>query len=134
MAEYTNTAVQTVAAGAPVLFTERLGGCGCGILHREGSGLFILRGPGAYRVTFNGNLAVPADGTVGPVSVAVAIEGEALYSSTATVTPTVADAYFNVTSTATVYVPCACCLSVSVRNAGTAAANVANPNLLIEPV
>lgn len=135
MAEYSNTVVQTVAAGASVLFTERAKcGCSCGISHRDGSGLFTLRGKGTYRVTFGGNIAVPTGGTVAPISVAIAVEGEALYSSIATSTPGALNAYNNVGSQATVCVPCDCCMSVSVKNISTQAINVANPNLIIERI
>lgn len=132
MAEYTNNAVQTVAVGGSALFTEGLGGCSCGIMHRAGSGLFQLRGPGRYRITFNGNLAVPTGGTPGAVSVGVSLDSETLYSSIATVTPAAVEEYFNVTSTATACVPCGCCAAVTIKNAGGQAVNVANPNLIIE--
>lgn len=133
MAEYSNAAIQTVAAGASVLFTESLCGCSCGIMHRAGSGLFTISRPGKYRVTFGANLSVPTGGDAGPVSVAIAIDGEALNSATATVTPAAADQYFNVAAVATVYVPCSCCAAISVRNPGTVPVSVSNPNLIIEP-
>lgn len=141
MAEFSNGVVQTVAANASALFTEQAvgngGACCCSngpIMHREGSGLFTLRGYGKYVVSFGANLAVPTGGTAGPISVAIAIDGEPIYSSIATVTPAAVDEYNNVHSSAIVYVPCGCCVSVSVRNVGTQAINIANPNLVIERV
>ena len=139
MAEYTNNAVQTVAVGANVLFTEQPFGCSRGyIMHRDGSGLVTLRAPSGcparFRVTFSGNLAVPDGVAPAPVSVAVAIDGEALYSAISTTTPAAALEYNAAYSTALVCVPAGCCVSVSVENAGTTAANVANPNLIVERV
>lgn len=138
MAEYSNNAVQTVLPGANVLYTEQPAGCSrCWIMHREGSGLVTLRAgncPARYRVTFGGNLAVPTGGTPGAISIAIALEGEALYSATATVTPAAVEEYFNAFAAAFINVPAGCCLSVSVKNAGTAAVNVANPNLIVERV
>lgn len=136
MAEYTNNATQTVAANSAVLFTEKAaGGCGNnGISHRQGSGVFGLGGGSAYLVTFGANIAVAAGGTAGPISIAIAIDGEALATSTATVTPAAVGDFWNVFVSAVVRTPCRCCATISVRNvsAGTTAIDVANPNLVIE--
>ena len=40
-----------------------------------------------YKVVFGSNIAIPTGGAVGPISVAIAVEGEALGSATAIVTP-----------------------------------------------
>ena len=64
MPEYTNAAVQTVAANQNVLFTSTPVGCNTGnVIHREGSGIATLRGVtnqcrARYRVSFVGNIAV----------------------------------------------------------------------------
>ncbi len=45
MPEYTNAAVQTVAANQNVLFTSTPAGCNTGnVIHREGSDIATLRG------------------------------------------------------------------------------------------
>ena len=96
MPEYTAIAAQTVAANQNVLFTEAPIPCTKGLVtHRAGSGLFNLRGNCSqcrvrYKVDFIGNIAVSTGGTPGPISVAIAVDGEPLPSSVATVTPTVA--------------------------------------------
>lgn len=91
MAEFTSSGIQTVAAGqnVPLISTSA---CGkpC-IVHRDGSGLVTLRGltqqcKAKFRVSFGANIAVPTGGTVGAITAALAINGEALNSSTATVT------------------------------------------------
>ena len=70
MAEYTAVALQTVAAGADVAFTETaVNGSGC-ITHREGSGIVKLRGitnqcRARFLVSYSGNIQIPTGGTVG---------------------------------------------------------------------
>lgn len=91
------------------------------VLHRNGSGILTLRGitPNCfarYEVTFNGNIAVPTGGTVAAIAVAIAIDGEALQSSRAIVTPAAVEQYFNVTSTAIITVPKGCCYTVALEN------------------
>ena len=140
MPEFTASAVQTVAANQNALFTETLVGCNRGyVTHREGSGLVTLRGitnqcRARYKVTFGGNIAVPTGGTAGAISVALAINGEALNSAVSTVTPAAVEEYFNVFSTAYINVDKGCCVTLSVRNVSAQAINVANPNLIVERV
>ena len=140
MAEFTNSSLQQVAVNQNVLFSETPVGCNRGyVTHREGSGLVTLRGitnqcRARYKVTFGGNIAVPTGGTAGAISVALAVNGEALNSTVATVTPAAVEEYFNVFSTAYIDVDRGCCLSLSVKNISTQAINVANPNLIVERV
>ncbi len=140
--ELTANATQAVAAGQNVLFTDTPVGCNRGyVVHREGAGLVTLRGMcngcanfARYKVLFTGNIAVPTGGTPGAISVALSLGGEAIQQSTATVTPTVADSAFNVTTAAFVDVPRGCCAGLSVKNISTQAISVTNANLLIERV
>lgn len=140
--ELTANAAQTVAAGANVLFTDTPVRCNRGnVVHREGAGLVTLRGicngcsPFArYRVLFVGNISVPTGGTAEAISVALALGGEALPTTTATVTPAAVENAFNVATSAFVDVPRNCCTILSVRNISTQAINVANANLMIERV
>ena len=140
--ELTANTVQTVPAGQNVLFTDTPVKCNRGyVVHRAGSGLVTLRGIcngcstiARYRVLFGGNLAVPTGGTVGAISVALALGGEAIPATTATVTPTAVGAAYNAVTAAFVDVPRGCCATLSVRNISTEAIDVANANLLIERV
>lgn len=142
MAEYTNTATQTVAIGQNVPFTEAVGSNrNCSIMHREGSGIVTLRGsnkccnPAKYKVSFGGNVAVAAGGTVGAVSVAISLAGEPLYGSTAIVTPAAIGDFFNVYTSAVITVPCNCCLTIAVENTSVGTAiDVANANLIVERI
>jgi hypothetical protein len=84
------------------------------------TGIFILRGNtpncfAQYQVTFNGNIAIPTGGTVGPIAVALALNGEPRLTSRGVFTPAAVDQYGNVTSTAIVRVPRGCCFSLSLR-------------------
>lgn len=140
MAEYTNIASQTVAAGQNIVFTETPVGCTRGyIVHREGSGVFTLRGitnqcRARYKVSFGGNIAIPTGGTVEAISIALALEGEPLGSATAIVTPAAVENFFNVFAAVYVEVPRGCCVSVAVENTSTQAIDVQNANMIIERV
>lgn len=119
MSEYVYNEVQTVALNSPVLFNNSIPCSQGNIYHNGGDGVFILRGGNnscvsTYQVTFNGNIAIPDGGTVTPIAVAIAINGEPRLTSRAIYTPTVVGAYGNVTSTAIVKVPRGCCFSLSV--------------------
>ena len=137
--EITSAALQTVANGQNVLFTETpVSGSAC-VVHREGSGIITLRGQtnqcrARYRVSFGANIAVPDGGTAGAISVALALNGEPLAASTAIVTPTAAAAFFNVSLDTFVEVPRGRCVTVAVENTSGADISVQNANLISERV
>ena len=140
MAEYVYNPVQEIEAGQNVLLQDSIP-CNRGyVIHRNGSGILTLRGivnnPCAkfarYKVEFNGNIAIPTGGTVGEISLALAIDGEPIQTSRARVTPTVVDAYFNVTSVANITVPAGCCLTISIENTSGVSINVQNANLTVD--
>lgn len=141
MAEFINIPVQEVPYGQSVLLNARRGCTKGYILHREGSGIITLRGivnnpcnnKARYQVTFNGNIAVPTGGTVGEISLAVAITGEPDQASLGARTPTVVDAYDNVTCTTQVDVYAGCCMNISIENTSATgeAINVRNANLVV---
>lgn len=137
--EITANAIQLVQSNQNVLFTETAVAGNFSIVHREGSGLVSMRGltqqnRARFRVSFGGNIAVPTDETVGPISLAIAINGEAIPATTMIVTPTVVDAYFNVFSAIFLDVPSGCCSQVSVKNISEIPVNVQNANLIVERV
>jgi hypothetical protein len=132
-------ATQTVAENQNVLFTDSITCGNCSITHRDGSGLVTLRGNtnqcrARYKVSFGGNIAVPTGGTVEAISLALAIDGEALGSSTMIVTPAAVEEYFNVFGAMFVDVPKGCCLTASIQNVSTQPILVQNANLIIERV
>lgn len=132
-------AEQTVLANQNVLFTDTVTCGNCSIEHRNGSGLVTLRGTtnqcrARYKVSFGGNIAIPTGGTVEAIQIALAIEGEALSSSTMIVTPAAVEEYFNIFGAMFIDVPKNCCLTVSVRNNSAQSILVQNANLIIERV
>ena len=150
MAEFAYNPVQLVEPNQNVLLDTVIP-CNKGyVFHRENSGIVILRGivncPQAcfarYQVTFNGNIALPDGGVVGPIAVALAIDGEPIQTSRAIITPAAVDEYGNVTSTAIITVPRGCCFTVTVENVSAPAApggvapeiNVQNANLVVSRI
>lgn len=137
--EITANALQTVGANQNVIFTETAV-CGSNsIIHREGSGLVSLRGitnqcRARFKVFFSGNIGIPTGGTVGPISLAIAINGEPVGSTTMIVTPAAVEQFFNVASAVYLDVPCGCCSQISVENISTQPIEVQNANLIIERV
>lgn len=132
-------ALQTVQANQNVYFTETPVCGGPSVLHREGSGLVTLRGQtnqcrARFRVAFGGNISIPTGGTVGPISLAISLEGEALQPTTMTVTPAAVEEFFNVYASTFINVPRGCCVTVSVKNISTQSIDVQNANLIIERV
>ena len=150
MAEYAYNPVQLVEPNQNIILDTVIP-CNKGyVFHRDQSGIVILRGivncPQAcfarYQVTFNANIALPEGATVGPISVALAIDGEPIQTSRAIITPAAVDEYGNVTSTAIITVPKGCCFTVTVENTSAPAApggvapeiNVQNANLVVSRI
>ena len=151
-AEYSANAIQTVAAGGSVIFTESPVPCNRGLIyHRDESGAFRLASPTAmgcgcrrgcccmdyptanYQVAFHANIQIPEGGTVEPISLAIAIDGEVDTSSIMTITPAAVEELGNVGADVIVAVPCICrCSSVSVRNVSTQPIEVVNANIVFD--
>ena len=139
MAEYTYNEIQLVQPGASAVLNTAIG-CNKGyVIHRAGSGILTLRGivnnPCAsfarYRVSYDGNIAVPEGGTAAEIQLALAIGGEVVPTSIAAATPAAVDQYWNVSGFAIVDVPQGCCYTVAVENASTTdtALNLRNLNI-----
>ena len=137
--EITANSVQTVAIGQNILYTETVVAGNQCILHREGSGIVKLRGltnqcRARFKITFNGNIAIPTSGTVGAISAAIAISGEPVAATNMIVTPVAGENYFNIASVTFVDVPSGCCTDISVKNTSTQDILAQNANLIIERV
>jgi hypothetical protein len=139
MAEFTYNPIQEIPASGSAIFNTTIG-CNRGyVLHRPESALITLRGIvnnpcgrfARYKVTFNGNIAVPATGTAGAISVALAINGESIQTSNAIVTPAAVEQFFNVSRAinAEVFKPCGC-QTVTVRNTSNIPILVQNANII----
>ena len=137
--EITANALQTVEENQNVLFTDTVL-CGrCSISHREGSGLVRLKGltdqcRARFKVSFGANLAIPADGTIEAISVAIAIDGEPVATTNMIVTPAAVEEFWNVFGAIYLDIPRGCCSQISVRNTSTQAIDVQNANLIVERV
>ena len=120
-AEYLANAEQLVALNAPINFTASIPCTRGWVYHEDETGIFILRGMtngqcfATYQVTFNGNIAIPEEGEVTPIAVAITVNGEPRLTSRAIFTPAEVEEFGNVTSTAIIKVPCGCCFSLSVE-------------------
>ena len=132
-------ALQTVDTQSNVLFTDTVISGKCSTTHRDGSGLVTLRGVtnqcrARYKVSFGANIGLPTGGTVGPISIAIAIEGEAIASTTMIYTPAAVEEFGNVFSAIFVDVPRGCCVTISVKNTSDQEIDVQNANLIVERV
>lgn len=137
--EITANSVQTVATGQNILYTDTVVAGNQCILHREGSGIVKLRGltnqcRARFKITFNGNIAIPTSGTVVAISAAIAISGEPVAATNMIVTPAAGENYFNIASVTFVDVPSGCCTDISVKNTSTQDMLVQNANFIIERV
>lgn len=137
--EITANAIQTVEENANVIFTDTVVCGNCSIMHRDGSGLVTLRGltnqcRARFRVSFGGNIAITTGGTVEPISLAIAVNGEPVATTTMISTPAAVEEYNNVFSAIFLDIPKGCCSSISVRNTSGQAIDVQNANLIVERV
>lgn len=122
--EFLYNEIQEVSLYSPVIFRSSIP-CTRGlIIHEDETGNFILRGVDTgnccnrwthYQVTFHGNIAVPEDGTVTPIAIALTVNGEPRYVSRAIFTPAAAGDFGSVSSTAIIKIPRCCCYSLGVE-------------------
>lgn len=149
-AEYLANAVQPVALNSPVIFTASIP-CRKGyVYHEDETGIFILRGIvngsncfATYRVTYNGNVAIPDEGALSAIALSIVVNGEPRLTSRAIFRPQAVDEYGNLTSTCIVKVPKGCCFSLSVEYVQatddptvtpTPIINVQNSNLVVDRI
>lgn len=145
MAEYSNNATQTVNPGETVIFTEAPSPCTRGFVrHRDGTGNFLLAGVvpnrgrcccrrdnyANYLTDFGANIAIPTGGTVGPISLAITIDGAAIPSSTMIVTPAAVEEFWNVSRAINAQIWKGCCETVAIRNTSDQPILVQNANIL----
>lgn len=145
MAEWSANAVQTVAPGAEIVFVENPVPCNRGLVwERDGTGLFELKGytpnvrrcqcqqePSAvYQVDFAANVAVPTGQTVGPISLAITLNGGTIPASTMIVTPAAVEEYQNVSRAINALVRKGCCETLTIRNTSDIPILVQNANVI----
>ena len=121
----------------PAIFTASIPCRNGYVYHEDETGVFTLCGKtnncfARYQVNFNGNIALPEGGTVGPIAVALTVNGEPRLTSRAIVTPAAVEEFFNATSTAIITVPKGCCYSLSLRAVPASSDPTVTPAPVIE--
>lgn len=139
MAEFTNDALQTVNPGEDIIYTITKVPCFRGFVrHEDGTGSFLCQGFNMYArktrylVDFGANIAIPTGGTVGPISVAITVNGSTVPATIMTVTPAAVEEFFNVSRTSSVGIWSGCCQTVSIRNVSDQPILVQNTNIVID--
>ena len=82
------------------------------------TGILDLRGGqtnkfARYEVELLANVAIPEGGEVTPIAVAITLNGVPIPDSIAIVTPAAAEDVWHISTSATITVPCGCCVSIS---------------------
>ena len=132
MIDAVNVATQAVATNGTVVFANTRIHTGCSARHEQGSGRFVLLKPGIYEVEFNANVSLPTGATVGPITLDIIQDGEAIAGSKMIFTPAAVNEIGNVSATVLVRVyECGCCASLAVRNDTPSAINVQDANFVI---
>ena len=132
MIDAVNVATQSVATNDVVLFNNTRIRTGCSARHEPGSGRFVLLQPGVYEVEFNANVSLPTGATVGPITLSIVQDGEAIAGSKIVTTPAAVDTLYHVAVTVLVrvYEQC-CCTTLSVLNGTPTDINVQDANFVI---
>lgn len=135
MIDAVSNAIQLVDVGSGVVFENTRIMTGRTVRHEAGSARFVLLAPGIYSVYFSGNIAIPTGGAVGPISVALSVDGESITGSDAIITPAAVEEYGNVSANALVRVygcgNCPANVGVAVVNTSDIPINVQDANLII---
>ena len=109
-AEFSSNTAQVIPVSGSVIFTETSQPCTQGLIyHKDGTSNFRVankfvkqnincgwRRNTNYTISFHANIAIPTGGTVEPISLAVAVDGEVEPASTMTITPAAVGEYGNV--------------------------------------
>ena len=137
MAEFTST-IQQVAAGQNAVLDTDVIRSRC-VSHRTGSGLICVDNsgcdckPARYKVFVKANISIPTGGTVGPVSLGIALNGEIVQSSIATVTPAAAGDEFSV-ATEEIINAGKCPVNIAVRNPNTETIQISDLTVIVERI
>lgn len=118
MASYVTTTDTLVALNGTIPFNNVSIPCNKGNVIPIVPGILNLNGNTSnrfarYDVTLQANVQIPEGGAVTPIAVGITLNGVVIPESVAIVTPAAAEDYWHVNTTASVTVPCGCCLTVS---------------------
>ena len=137
MAEFTST-IQQVAAGQNAILDTDVIKSRC-VSHRTGSGLICVDNsgcdckPARYKVFVKANISIPTGGTVGPISLGIALNGEIVQSSIATVTPAAVGDEFSV-ATEEIINAGKCPVNIAVRNPNTQTIQISDLTVIVERI
>ena len=118
MSSYVTTTDALVALNGTIPFNSVFIPCNKGNVIPIVPGILNLNGSTSnrfarYDVTLQGNIQIPTGGAVTPIAIGIALNGTIIPESVAIVTPAAVGEYWHVNTTASVTVPCGCCLTVS---------------------
>ena len=118
MASYVTTTDTLVALNGTIPFNSVSIPCNKGNVVPLVPGILNLNGNTSnrfarYEVTLQGNIQIPEGGAVTPIAVGITLNGVVIPQSVAIVTPAAAEEYWHVNTTASITVPCGCCLTVA---------------------
>ena len=118
MASYVTTSDALVALNGTIPFNSVSIPCNKGNVVPLVPGILNLNGNTSnrfarYEVTLQGNIQIPEGGAVTPIAVGITLNGVVIPQSVAIVTPAAAQEYWHVNTTASITVPCGCCLTVA---------------------
>lgn len=137
MAEFTST-IQQVAAGQNAVLDTDVIRSRC-VSHRTGSGLICVDNsgcdckPARYKVFVKANISIPTGGTVEAISLGIALNGEIVQSSIATVTPAATGDEFSV-ATEEIINAGKCPVNIAVRNPNTQTIEISNLVVIVERI
>lgn len=118
MASYVTTSDALVALNGTIPFNSVSIPCNKGNVVPLVPGILNLNGNTSnrfarYEVTLQGNIQIPEGGAVTPIAVGITLNGVVIPQSVAIITPAAAEEYWHVNTTASITVPCGCCLTVA---------------------
>jgi len=118
MAKYITSTDQNVALNNTIPFNIVSIPCNKGCVIPITTGVLTLKGNTSnrfarYEVDLQANVAIPEGGAVTPIALAITLNGVAIPDSVAIVTPAAAEDVWHIHTSATITVPCGCCVSIS---------------------
>ena len=118
MSSYVTTADALVALNGTIPFNSVSIPCNKGNVIPVVPGVLNLKGNTSnrfarYDVTLQGNIQIPEGGAVTPIALGITLNGVVIPQSVAIATPAAVGDYWHVNTSASVTVPCGCCLTVS---------------------
>ena len=118
MAQYVTTSDNLVALNNTIPFDRVSIPCNTGSVIPIASGVLTIKGNtrnrfARYRITLQGNIAVPEGGDVTAIALGITINGAVIPESVAIFTPQAVSEYGHVNTEVVLTVPSGCCVSVS---------------------